>query len=418
MLIENCKLAIRSIKANKLRAFLTMLGIIIGVAAVITIMTIGDSMTAQQVKQMSELGMQNMDFYISQIDWNEEVSEDDRKAAELTAEDLHDMAQQFEDKIAAISVKSQAGSGKVNKLGKEASVNVYGISVGYLKANNVKLSAGNFFDQYAYEKGSKVAMVSEKFAKQLFGENYNPDSILGTDAEILMDSDFLDVTIVGIYEPIQDLMSIYGFGNDKNTEVYIPLQTAFDFKHEVSYDSVVIVAAEGVDMNTFATEVTNYENERMASRIKDIFSISTYTNKSMVDSQQQTMSQMTAAFALIAAIALLVGGIGVMNIMTVSITERTKEIGTRKALGAEDSMIMFQFISEAIILCLIGGVIGMILGLSLGVLVDKVMGFPVNISFTSIYLSIGFSTAIGVIFGYAPAKHAAKLNPIDALRYE
>ncbi|QFJ55847.1 ABC transporter permease [Pseudobutyrivibrio xylanivorans] len=418
MLIENCKLAIRSIKANKLRAFLTMLGIIIGVAAVITIMTIGDSMTAQQVKQMSELGMQNMDFYISQIDWNEEVSEDDRKAAELTAEDLHDMAQHFEDKIAAISVKSQAGSGKVNKLGKEASVNVYGISVGYLKANNVKLSAGNFFDQYAYEKGSKVAIVSEKFAQQLFGENYNPDSVLGTDAEILMDSDFLDVTIVGIYEPIQDLMSIYGFGNDKNTDVYIPLQTAFDFKHEVSYDSVVIVAAEGVDMNTFPTEVTNYENERMASRLKDIFSISTYTNKSMVDSQQQTMSQMTAAFALIAAIALLVGGIGVMNIMTVSITERTKEIGTRKALGAEDSMIMFQFISEAIILCLIGGVIGMILGLSLGVLVDKVMGFPVNISFTSIYLSIGFATAIGVIFGYAPAKHAAKLNPIDALRYE
>ena len=151
MLIENCKLAIKSIKANKLRSFLTMLGIIIGVAAVITIMTVGDSMTENQMKQMAEIGMQNMDFNVGQIDWEAEVSDDDYKAAQFTPEDYHDIAVHFGKKVAAISLKAQAGSGKVNHLGKTASVNVNGISVGYFKANSVKLSAGNFFDEYAFQ---------------------------------------------------------------------------------------------------------------------------------------------------------------------------------------------------------------------------------------------------------------------------
>ena len=418
MLIENCKLAIKSIKANKLRSFLTMLGIIIGVAAVITIMTVGDSMTENQMKQMAEIGMQNMDFNVGQIDWEAEVSDDDYKAAQFTPEDYHDIAVHFGKKVAAISLKAQAGSGKVNHLGKTASVNVNGISVGYFKANSVKLSAGNFFDEYAFQMGSNVALVSEKYAEQIYGEDYKPEQILGSELEVNMDSDFYRATIIGIYEPIKDLMAMYGMDDSKSTEVFIPLKAAWNFKHNQEVGSSTIVVADNVDVTEFEKEFVAYETERMSARLKDTFKVSTFTNKSMADMEKNMMKQMTQAFSLIAAIALLVGGIGVMNIMTVSITERTREIGTRKALGAEDSMILFQFICEAIILCLIGGVIGMSLGMSLGILVDKVMGFPVNISFTSIYLSVGFSTAIGIIFGYAPARHAAKMNPIDALRYE
>jgi len=156
----------------------------------------------------------------------------------------------------------------------------------------------------------------------------------------------------------------------------------------------------------------------MANTLGDKFYVDAYSNQTMIQENTKTMNQMTLAISMIAAIALIVGGIGVMNIMTVSITERTKEIGTRKALGAPDGMIMLQFISEAIIICLIGGLIGIVVGLLLGNIAAHFMGYTPEVSIASIYMSVGFSMAIGVFFGYSPAKHAANMNPIDALRYE
>jgi putative ABC transport system permease protein len=416
MIKENCKLAIISIKANKMRSFLTMLGIIIGVCAVIAIMTVGNSMTADVKKQLEGYGVQNITVYVNPIDWNAELSEADYQNMRLRPEALHKLSEKFKNRISGISVESTIDGGKVIKNGKTANVNVYGTSAGYFKANKVKLIKGNSFNSYDYTQGHNTAIISDKFVEQLYGPQFKPENLLGKEIEINVWDQYLNVTVVGIYHYEQEGSR----GNNKNitTNVYIPLQAAWNFTHNEEFFECTVVAAEGVNAAELSTEVKEYLTEIMASNLGDKFIVDAYSNQTMIEENTKTMNQMTMAISMIAAIALIVGGIGVMNIMTVSITERTKEIGTRKALGAPDSMIMLQFISEAIIICLIGGIIGIVLGLTLGNVAVHAMGYTPHISVASIYMSVGFSMAIGVFFGYSPAKHAANMNPIDALRYE
>ncbi len=414
MLIENCKLAIISIKANKVRAFLTMLGIIIGVASVIAIMTVGNSMTKQVSKEFGSFGVQNIGVYIEQKDYNEEISGPEEDLLKIKPETIHEITNKYGKKISAISVDAEMGSATVRANNKKANVSISGVSAGYFKANNIKLLHGNYFDENAYKQGSRVAIVSEKFAKQVAGEDYNPEKILGKEYEFNINDDYFYATIVGIYEYKPDKYS----GPSKTSAMYVPLKTAWNYTHDESIRMVTVVAAEETDPVTLGDDMKSFLTKSLASQLGEKFMIMTESNKTMVDQITNSYKQMTVAISVIAGIALIVGGIGVMNIMTVSITERTREIGTRKALGAPDSMIMLQFISEAIILCLIGGLIGMTIGVALGELAAKLMNFSPTISLSSIYISVGFSMAIGVFFGYSPAKHAAKMNPIDALRYE
>ncbi len=417
MIKENCKLALISIKANKMRAFLTMLGIIIGVAAVIAIMTVGNSMTAGVKKQLESYGVQNISIYTNPVDMEEELSEADYQNMRLKPEYLHKMSEKFKKRIAGISVENQMGSGSVLKDGKKANVNIIGTSAGYYKANKVKIKCGNSFSAYDYKQGGNLAIIADKFVEQLYGKEFKAENLLGKELEININDNYYNVTVVGIYEYSQE-----GGGRGGNkavtTNLYIPLKAAWNYSHSDEFFDATVVAAEGEDAVALSTEIQNYLTEIMKNSLGDKFIISAYSNQSMIQENTKTMNQMTMAISMIAAIALIVGGIGVMNIMTVSITERTKEIGTRKALGAPDAMIMLQFISEAIIICLIGGLIGIIVGLVLGEVAVHLMGYTAHISFASIYLSVGFSMAIGVFFGYSPAKHAANMNPIDALRYE
>ena len=418
MIKENCKLAIISIKANKMRAFLTMLGIIIGVASVIAIMTVGNSMTKGVQKQLESYGVQNIQIGVSQLDYSQELSEADDENMKFSPQQIHELTNKFGDRISAIAVESSIGSGTTLVNNKKASVDVTGVSAGEFKANQIKLLAGNYFTKTAYDSGNNVALVSDKFAKTIAGDNYKNEDILGREFEVNINDEYLNVTVVGIYEYKQDSGAYGGSNKVVSTPMYVPLKAAWNFSHEKSIYYIIAVAAEGTDAVTLSNDIKTYLTEAMASQLSDKFMIDAYSNQSMIQENTKTMNQMTMAISLIAAIALIVGGIGVMNIMTVSITERTKEIGTRKALGAKDSMIMMQFISEAIIICLIGGIIGIILGLILGDVATHVMSYPLTISISSIYLSMGFSMAIGVFFGYSPAKHAANMNPIDALRYE
>ncbi len=413
MLVENCKLAIISITANKMRAFLTMLGIIIGVAAVIAIMTVGNSMTKGIQKQLESYGVQNIDVYITPFDYNAELSDADIENLKFKPEVLHKFSDNFKDKVSAISVESSVGNGVVLKNDKKATVDVTGVSAGYFKANNLKLKEGIYFDSSAYELGTNVAIVSDLFAKQLFGENYSAETILGNDFEVNINDEYINITPVGIYE-----FKVQGGGKQKTSPMYMPLKSAWNLNHDQSIYYMTVVASEGQDAVKVSEDIKKYFIDSLANQLGDKFTVEVYSNQSMIKENTDMMSKITMAISLIAAIALIVGGIGVMNIMTVSITERTREIGTRKALGAEDSMIMLQFISEAIILCLIGGLIGMIIGVTIGDVASKLMGYAPTISFASIYISVGFSMAIGVFFGYSPAKHAARMNPIDALRYE
>lgn len=413
MIKENCKLAIISIKANKMRAFLTMLGIIIGVAAVIAIMTVGNSMTAGVKKQLESYGVQNISIGIGQVDYSQELSEAEESNMKFSPETIHSLTKKYDHKISAISVEESIGQGTVLVNNIKAKVDVTGISAGFFSANQFKLLNGSYFTEAAYNQGSKVALISDKFAKQLYGENYNPENVLGKEYEVNINDEYLTVTIVGIYEYKQS-----GAGKVQSTPMYLPVNTAWNFTHEKNIYYFTVVASKDTNPVSLGQEIKQYLTTEMATQLSDKFMIDAYSNQTMIQQNSKTMGQMTMAISMIAAIALIVGGIGVMNIMTVSITERTREIGTRKALGAPDGMIMLQFISEAIILCLIGGIIGIIIGVVLGDVTSYLMGYSPTISVASIYMSMGFSMAIGVFFGYSPAKHAAKMNPIDALRYE
>ncbi|SFH54138.1 putative ABC transport system permease protein [Pseudobutyrivibrio sp. OR37] len=417
MIKENCKLAIISIKANKMRAFLTMLGIIIGVCAVIAIMTVGNSMTADVKKQLEGYGVQNITIYVNPIDWEADITEADYENMRLRPEALHKLSEHFKDKISGISVEEELGAGSVVMDGKKANINITGTSAGYYKANKVKLINGNSFNEFDYSMGKNTIIVSDKFIEQLYGKEYKPENFLGKEIEININEEYLNATVVGIYH-YEQAGSARGGNKNITTNAYIPLKRAWAFSHDEAFFECTVVAADGVNASELSNQIKEYLTEVMASNLGDKFMVDAYSNQSMIEENTKTMNQMTMAISMIAAIALIVGGIGVMNIMTVSITERTREIGTRKALGAPDSMIMLQFISEAIIICLIGGIIGIVLGLVLGNVAVHFMGYTPHISFASIYLSVGFSMAIGVFFGYSPAKHAANMNPIDALRYE
>ena len=206
-------------------------------------------------------------------------------------------------------------------------------------------------------------------------------------------------------------------GDDAATDLYVPLKTALNFEHsKIAYPYLQIITSVGVDADVLAAKIENFfEPYYRTNRNCEIQAI---TMGSMVSMLTDMLSTITLAISIVAGIALVVGGIGVMNIMLVSITERTREIGTRKALGAKNSSIRMQFIVEAMIICLIGGMFGVILGVGGGMLASNLLGYPAKPSVSGIIVSLIFSMSIGVFFGYYPANKAAKMNPIDALRYE
>jgi putative ABC transport system permease protein len=226
-------------------------------------------------------------------------------------------------------------------------------------------------------------------------------------------------TIVGIYWYKQDAMSAGSQVSEKNlsTDVYIPISIANMITGSDGSQNVTIVTKAGSDSVAFADDVESYFNNVFYAQNQD-YQISAFSMEDMMQTMMDMMATMQIAIAAIAAISLLVGGIGVMNIMLVSITERTREIGTRKALGATNGEIRMQFIIEAIIICLVGGLIGIGLGVIIGVVGASLLAFPASASPFAILLATGFSTIIGLFFGYYPANKAAKMDPIDALRYE
>jgi putative ABC transport system permease protein len=199
--------------------------------------------------------------------------------------------------------------------------------------------------------------------------------------------------------------------------LYVPLRTGSQISHkEESFQYVQVISGVGVDPEALSKEITTFFEPYYRNNAS--YKVTALTLSGMVRMLTTLLGTITTAISIIAGISLLVGGIGVMNIMLVSVTERTREIGTRKALGAKNSSIRVQFIVEAMIICLIGGFIGLILGMVLGITASNILGYPARPSISGIIISIGFSMAIGLFFGYFPANKAAKMNPIDALRYE
>lgn len=427
MLVENAKLALFSLKANKMRALLTMLGIIIGIASVIAIMTVGNSLTSSVTDTMASMGASNITVGIKQKQSEEEAQENGLSFGEearratageedyFTKEMLENYCTTYADVVRAISATETVGNGQIIEEGTYANISLLGVSLGYFLSDDTTLTDGRMFSEKEMNESNMVALISDKAVENLW-DGSTADAV-GQTIQVNIGEKYYSLTIVGVYEYEQSTMG-FSMVSDKevSTNLYIPLKTAKELTHSEGYSGFTVVTKGEVDADEFASTTeqffaTYYRNNRN-------FEVSAYSMASIVDSMSSMLSTITTAIAVIAGIALLVGGIGVMNIMLVSITERTREIGTRKALGAPNSSIRLQFIVESIIICLIGGMIGIVLGVILGAVAADLLGTPASPSVESILLSLSFSMAIGVFFGYYPANKAAKMDPIEALRYE
>lgn len=439
--LECIRLSFGNIRINKLRSFLTMLGIIIGISSVITITTIGNSLKLTIANTMNELGGANQIFgYLEAI-----FPEDDEEAEtwvypDLKEEDLisQEMIKQFKenfkDTVSTVILSEYVGTAKAVNGENYANIEMIGVSDGYLQSQKLTIMKGRNITERDCDEIKNACVVSDLFVRYYFKDkDVNP---LGQ--EIMIDqqngSTFHGV-IVGVYQ--YEAAKFGGMDNktaekDRSTQLFVPVTVAKKINHATNgYDMIQIVAAKGIDASNLATQTEEYFNELYSSNENWMFC--TYDMASELGTISKVLDIITVAIAVIAAISLIVGGIGVMNIMLVSIIERTKEIGIRKALGAKNRSIRTQFLTEAITICLIGGFIGIVIGIFNGFLIGKLvtvfgadmageymdlLTITIQPSVSAILISVFFSMLIGIIFGYYPANRAAKMSPIDALRYE
>ena len=421
-LMENIQLALEGLKSNKMRALLTMLGIIIGIGSVIAIVTVGDSMTASVSSSMQSLGATNIMVAVQKKD-----TEDPRQMAmgsQMSESDLisDEMIDQFMalygDKVDAISLNASGGSGRVQDGRLYANISLAGVNDGYGKANNVDIMEGRFLREGDIKANRNVAVVSDKLVNNMFPGGEDP---LAKEIKVSQGDSIQTFTIVGVYKYDQTLMNMMGVGSasdqDIRTDLYIPISTCnMITAADPGYSSLTVMAKSEVDSPVFARDIRDFFNVYYNNNTK--YTVRAQSMETMMSTMTTMMGTLSIAIAVIAGISLVVGGVGVMNIMLVSVTERTREIGTRKALGARNASIRVQFIVEAVIICALGGIIGILAGISLGYMGSSLLGFPGFPTIAIIVIAVLFSMLIGVFFGYYPANKAARLDPIEALRYE
>ena len=401
---EGFFLAWASLVANKMRSLLTMLGIIIGVAAVIALVSIGYGVRSQIQDSISSLGSNLLMVYPGAPRTpGVRPTADSQKTLKLedytTISHLQD--------VDMASPVSAGSSYVVIYTNKNWTTSVNGVNADFQYINNWTVKSGRFITASQVERRERVAVIGNTVATNLFGT----EDPVGKDIRIKNNP----YKVIGVLES----KGSGSFGNDQDDVIYIPYTTGMERLQGVNYLRMIYIKAkDGVDLNRLQTDVENILRVRHNIKNPELDDFNVRNMATIMATVEETTATMTLFLGAVAAISLIVGGIGIMNIMLVSVTERTREIGVRKALGATYRVIVMQFLIEAVVISLVGGAIGILVGIGASKLIGALTSMKTVISMGPILLSFGFSMAIGLIFGLYPARKAAKLNPIDALHYE
>lgn len=405
-IIESFKMAIDSILANKMRSFLTMLGIIIGIAAVIAILAVGNGATTQITATFSDLGASTISV---------STSRDATDSQKITGKDLKalkDSIPQIDHLSPSVNIQAVAAA---NDRSKATLVMAGTPDLQYTNQMMDKaIVYGRYFNPTEYAEASKVAVISADTARYFFNGREN---VVGEKITLRGQKGQISVRIIGVTKSTMEKM-VGSFDEEEMMGyVSIPLTTANALNPDsTKITSLTVVAKSKDDIDAVSKQIVNILSVRHNTVGEKVYTATNFLQA--LDQVNNVLGLFINFIAAVAAIALLVGGIGVMNIMLVSVTERTREIGTRKALGATNGNILFQFLTESVILCLIGGIIGLTLGTILAMSVASALDITAQFTLSSIIAVLLFSSAIGIFFGVYPARKAAKLDPIEALRYE
>ena len=395
-------LAFRAILRHKMRSFLTTLGIIIGVAAVVTMVTLGNGATAAVREQISSLGANILQLRPGQGFGR---GGGGPKPPDFKPEDVTAIAQQITG-VRAVAAQAQS-SGTAIYEGNNWSTTVNGTTASYFEAQQWALQSGRLFMPEEEEAGKPVCIIGSTLRANLFKQ----EDPLGK-----------QFRIKGVSCQVIGLLATRGqggFGNDQDDVVVMPIkfvQRRFTGNRDVSM--IMVAVDDAYETNAVQTGLEGMMRERRGIKPDDADNFNVFDTKQISDTLTGTTTLLTQIVAAVAAISLLVGGIGIMNIMLVSVTERTREIGIRLAIGAVANEVLLQFLVEAIVLSCLGGLMGLALALFASLAISPLMNVPFLFDVKINLFAFGFSAAIGVVFGYFPARRAAALNPIDALRHE
>jgi len=405
----NLLIALQALRVNKLRSVLTMLGIVIGVAAVIAMIAIGGGAQQRVQEQIASLGS-NLLIVIPGSVIQSGARLGLGNAQTLTESDYK--AIQMEIPEVQVAAPVSRGNAQVVYGNTNWATSINGVYNDYFEAREWNLTEGRFFDQGEISRFGKVAIIGKTVASQLFGE----DTPIGEVVRIRG----IPFEIIGV----ADGKGQSGMGQDQDDVIFVPLTTGRNRlfgepRGRIARVGTILVKANnGADTKYVEDRVTDLlrQRHRIRPTMENDFQVRNLSE--ILKTQEAASRVMSMLLAAVASVSLLVGGIGIMNIMLVSVTERTREIGLRLAVGARSKDIMTQFLVEAMTLSTIGGGIGVLLGVGISLLVAWLASWNISLSFLSIVLAVGFSATIGIFFGYYPAKTAAQMQPIAALRYE